>query len=173
MSHVNTQPKNDSPSTGDRAEAAPRLRRGDDGRLFFLTENGAWKPVLIRPCFPWTLANRFLSLRDEENNEHALVADPEELPEESREALLGALADTRFTFEIESVHQVETDFELRVWRVRTAQGDRTFCTKTDDWPDRLDDGRIVFRDLGGDLFVIPDLETLDARSRRILWSYVV
>lgn len=172
MNSANTSPEGGSSPTTDTNAAHPRLRRGEDGRLFIRDDQGAWAPVLIRPCFPWTLEDKFLSLRDEENNEHALIADPEELPPESRAALLGALADTRFTFVIAGVHKVDTDFELRVWHVRTAQGDRTFCTKIDDWPDRLDDGRVVFRDLGGDLFVIPDLETLDTRSRRILWSYV-
>ena len=172
MNPMNTPTQNSTPPPPGGAATGVRLRRGEDGRLFIRKENGAWVPVLIRPCFPWTLADRFLSLRDEENNEHALVADPQELSAESREALLGALADTRFTFEIVGVDKVETDFELRVWRVRTVQGERTFCTKTDDWPDRYDDGRVVFRDLGGDLFVIPDLEKLDSRSRRILWSFV-
>lgn len=151
-----------------------RLRRDTDGRLFIhADEEGRWVPVAIRPCFPWSRSGAFLSLRDEDNNEYALIPDPEQLPGHARIPLLETLAETRFTFEIRSVIKVENDFELRVWTVLTAQGKRTFCTKTDDWPDRHDDGRVVFSDLGGDLYVINDLESMDPRSKRILWSYVV
>lgn len=149
-----------------------QLKRDPDGRLYIHSNPETWTPVTIRPCFPWSRPGTFLSLRDAENREYALIPDPENLPDPSRTALLEALRETRFTFTIQSVIRVENDFELRVWSVKTAQGQRSFCTKTDDWPRRLDDGRVVFTDLGGDLFVIENLENMDKHSRRLLWSYV-
>jgi hypothetical protein len=36
----------------------------------------------------------------------------------------------------------------------------------------LSDGGYLVRDLAGDLFRIPPLESLDERSRALLWAYV-
>ena len=65
-----------------------------------------------------------------------------------------------------------TEIEIRNWQVETKQGPCTFQTKLDDWPHPLGDGTFVLRDVAGNLFLIPDPATLDARSRKLLWPFV-
>lgn len=149
------------------------LRYGDDGRLMVRQgANEQWKSVKLRACFPWSNPHEFISLRDDENVEHALIRNPRDLPEATREPLLRAMAATGFAFLITAIEAVEKDFELRVWKVRTEQGARRFVTAIDDWPRELPDGKILIEDLAGDIYVIADREALDAASRKLLWAFV-
>ena len=78
----------------------------------------------------------------------------------------------RFVLEVEEILNVEEDYEVRVWRARTRHGLRTFQTRLDEWPWLAPDGGHLIRDLCGDLFRLPPLERMDAKSRRWLWAYV-
>src|SRR5213596_2559846 len=68
------------------------LRSDGDGRLLVIIA-GRKVPVRLRQCFPWSEPRRHLSLRDDDDLELALVEDPAELSDASREALELALAD--------------------------------------------------------------------------------
>lgn len=149
---------------------SPTLRRDPDGRLI-LHHEGKRQAVAARPCFPWTEPNRHISLRDEENKELGHVESLSTLEEESRSALEKTLIEARFSFRIERILSVRKDFEIRVWEVLTAQGERTLLTKWDDFPHRLEEGRFLLKDLSGDLYVIPDPTTLDKHSRQLLWAF--
>ncbi|MFP4540437.1 MAG: DUF1854 domain-containing protein [Opitutales bacterium] len=146
------------------------LRLADDGRLL-LSREGKTTSVKLRACFPWSNPQEFLSLRDDENHEHALVRRPEDLDPASRAALQGAMAVAGFAFEVKRIREIEKDFELRVWKVETAQGPRQFATALEDWPRELPDGRILIEDLSGDIYVVTDRKALDGESRRLLWAY--
>ena len=111
-------------------------------------------------CFPWTDPDRFISLRDQEDRELALVEDPGALDASSRQALELCAGVSRLVFEIRRIISVEKEHELRVWRVETAQGPRHFQTKLDDRPRALASGGWVIRDVAGDLFFVRDLEPL-------------
>jgi hypothetical protein len=147
------------------------LERGRDGRLV-ARRGGRRTPVSVVRCFPWTDPERYLSLRDEEDEEVALVRDARELDPGSREALVQALADAGFVFEVEAVLAVDEEIEIRVFRVRTRQGARRFQTLRDEWPRALPDGSLLFRDVGGDLYRTPPAEALDARSRKALFAFL-
>ena len=150
---------------------ALELRASDDGRLLLLHED-KWISVKLRACFPWSHPHAFISLRDDENLELALVKNPQDLAEPARATLLAAMATAGFAFEITKIEAVEKDFELRVWKVETAQGPRRFVTAIDDWPRELPSGQILIEDLAGDLYVIADRAQLDPASRKILWAFV-
>jgi hypothetical protein len=56
--------------------------------------------------------------------------------------------------------------------VHTAQGNRSFQTRLDDWPRQLPDGTLLIRDVAGDLYRLVASEQLDRRSRTLLWSFI-
>src|SRR5881409_3041918 len=64
------------------------LERRADGKLWALLGD-AERVVWVRRCFPWSEPGRFVSLRDEDDNELALVGDPAELDPASRRARSG------------------------------------------------------------------------------------
>jgi len=158
-------------STGDTTTPALTLEKRRDGRLWALLAERA-APVKLRRCFPWTFPERYISLQTEDNEELALVHNPADLDQASRAALSQALAEAGFVFIIQRVYSVEEDFELRCFKVETPQGPRAFQTALDAWPRETSDGGLVIQDVAGDIFRIEDPDTLDERSRELVWELV-
>ena len=154
-----------------RRGAVLSLEQRPDGRLWAIRgeqERAVW----VRRCFPWSEPGHYLSLRDNDENEFALVRDPAELDAASRVALETALALAGFVFEITRVLEIEEEVEIRRWRVETRQGARTFQTRLDDWPRSLPHGGLLIRDVTGDLYHLGKPAALDRHSRALLWSFV-
>ena len=105
-------------------------------------------------------------------DEFALVANPAELDPASRRELEAALVDAGFVLQVTRVIEIEEEVELRHWRVETRQGARSFQTRLDDWPRVLPQGGLLVRDVGGDLYHLPNPEGMDRRSRGLLWAFV-
>ena len=146
------------------------LYRDAWGQLM-LEQEGKHSHVFLKPCFPWSEPERYLSLRDKEGVELTVVDDLNDLDEESREAAQAELKQARFCFEVTAIDSVERDFELRVWKVRTDGGPRRFLTHLDTWPFKLPDGVLILRDLAGDLYRISDPDKLDRKSGKLLWAF--
>ncbi len=153
-----------------RDEALVLERRGD-GRLW-ATRGGETLPVAVRRCFPWSESSRYISLRGDDHREVALVKDLGALSPESRQALETAMAEAGFMFEVTRVREVEEEVEIRHWTVETRQGPRTFQTRLDDWPRALPGGGFLIRDVAGDLYRLPEPESMDPESRELLWAFV-
>ena len=148
-----------------------RLERRIDGQLWART-GGREARVKVHRCFPWTEPGLFVSLRDAEDEEVALVRDAGELDASSRAALEDALAEAGFVLEVTRIHAVEEEVEIRYWRVETRQGPRSFQTRRDDWPREVSDSGYLIRDVSGDLYHVRDTSALDRESREWLWAYV-
>src|SRR3954471_3263533 len=117
-----------------------------DGRLQAMKERRE-AFVTVRQSFPWSEPGQYLSLRDDDEKEFALVASPAALAGASRVALEQALVSAGFVLEITRVHELEEEVEVRNWKVETRQGPRTFQTKLDDWPRQLPQGGLLVRDV--------------------------
>jgi hypothetical protein len=128
--------------------------------------------VVVRRCFPWSEPAKFISLRDDQNVEIALVEDPVRLDAGSRLVLESALALAGFVFEVTQVHSLEEEIEIRDWKVETRQGSRTFQTRLDDWPRVLPGGGILIRDVAGDLYHVATRDGMDRKSRELLSVFV-
>ena len=149
-------------------ESELRLERRGDGQLWALLGARA-AAVKVRRCFPWTAPARFVSLRDGDEEEVALVRDLDELEPDSRRALEVSLAEAGFVLEIEGVLAIEDEIEIRTFHVRTRQGPRRFQTLRDEWPRPMPGGGILLRDVAGDLYLVRDPAELDRQSRDHLW----
>ena len=147
------------------------LEHAEDGRLM-LTVAGVPIAVRVRECFPWSEPGRHISLRDEDEEELALIDEPATLSLESRRALELALAEAGFVIEVVRVVEIEEEVEIRQWTVETRDGKRHFQTHLDDWPRVLPMGGLLIRDVAGDLYRLPEPASLDKRSRELLWAFV-
>ena len=154
-----------------RRAAVLSLEQRSDGRLWAIRGDEE-RAVWVRRCFPWSEPGRYLSLRDSDEEEFALVRDPAELDAASRAALETALAVAGFVFEITRVLEIEEEVEIRRWRVETRQGPRSFQTRLDDWPRTLPHGGLLIRDVTGDLYHLGRPAALDRHSRALLWAFV-
>ena|SRR2546425_3455942 len=148
-----------------------RLERRADGRVWAI-RGTAERAVWVRRSFPWSEPGRFLSLRDDDEEEFALVGDPADLDPASRLVLESALVDAGFVFEVTRVIAIDEEVEIRHWRVETRQGNRSFQTRLDDWPRMLPHGGLLVRDVAGDLYLFADPQALDKHSRALLWAFV-
>jgi hypothetical protein len=167
-----------TPNVTDTIELAPNegadeleLRCAPDGRLLAVID-GEPIPVRLRQCFPWSEPRQYLSLRDDEDQEVALVEDPATLAPESREVLEQALAEAGFVLEVVRVLSIEEEVEIRQWVVETRHGRRNFQTHLDDWPRALPLGGLLIRDVAGDLYLLAEPGKMDRRSRELLWAFV-
>lgn len=142
-----------------------------DGQLW-AGVNGDAVPVQASLCFPWSKPSEYISLRNDDEDEVALIPTLDELDEGSRLAVEQALASAGFVLEVTKVIQTREDFEIRQWKVMTRQGVRTFQTKLDDWPHQTPGGGWLFSDIAKDLFYIPDISALDQKSQKELWAFV-
>ena len=147
------------------------LRTAADGRLHVHVD-GRCVPVRLRQCFPWSEPGLHLSLRNDEDREVAIVDDPAELDADSRRALEHALAEAGFVLEVTRVLDIDEEIEIRQWKVETRQGPRSFQTHLDDWPRTLPNGGILIRDVAGDLYRLASPESMDKKSRELLWAFV-
>ncbi|MBC7897816.1 MAG: DUF1854 domain-containing protein [Cytophagaceae bacterium] len=149
----------------------PQLIRSPDGRLVVLQQERRI-PVQVKLCFPWSEPQRFISLRDDDENEVALVEDPSTLEPASRGALDQALAEAGFVLGVTRVVSIDEEVEIRQWVVETQQGSRSFQTHLDDWPRLLPGGDLLVRDVAGDLYRLIGPDAMDKRSKDLLWSFV-
>ena len=140
--------------------------------LLFAIVDGEPVSVRLRQCFPWSEPHRFLSLRDEDDEEVALIEEPAVLAPESRHAIEQALAEAGFVLEVTRVVSIEEEVEIRQWRVETKHGPRSFQTHLDDWPRALPNGGLLIRDVAGDLYLLAVPGEMDRRSKELLWAFV-
>ena len=147
------------------------LRTARDGRLLLRVPGEPARSVKVVRCFPWSRPMSFISLRNDDDDELAFIADPDSLDEASRAALAEALHAAGFVLAVTRVMEVEEDFEIRRWKVETVQGPRSFQTALDAWPRLTPGGELIIEDVCGDLFSFPAKENLDEKSRRLLWAF--
>jgi hypothetical protein len=160
-----------SPEAEAQGVGALALAQRADGRLT-ATRDGEIRIVRVCLTFPWSEPGRFVSLRDDDDEEFALVADAGDLDPSSRSALEEALVIAGFVLDVTRVISIEEEVEVRFWQVDTRQGPRSFQTRLDDWPRVLPLGGLLVRDVAGDLYRVADPDALDARSREVLWAFV-
>jgi hypothetical protein len=60
---------------------------------------------------------------------------------------------------------------LRIWKVMTTAGSRTFEPRLGSWPRKLEDSGVLIQDVAEDLYHIEDVNDLDDKSRQLLWAF--
>lgn len=154
------------------ASSEIRVERRRDGQLWASVDGTEGRTVRVCRCFPWSAPQHYVSLRDFDDEEVALVRSPDELDPASRKALEEALAEAGFVLQVTRIVCVEEEIEIRTWKVETVQGARSFQTPRDEWPREVPGGGLLIRDVAGDLYHIPVPDQLDESSQRELWAFV-
>ncbi|MGI9303919.1 MAG: DUF1854 domain-containing protein [Gammaproteobacteria bacterium] len=151
---------------------AVNITETQDGRLMVKSGTGEATPVRAQPCFPWSEPGRFVSLRDGDGEEVALIEDLTTFDAAPRAAVERSLAETSFVLEVENVKAIDTEFEIRNWKVHTRQGPYVFQTRLDEWPRRTPHDGLILKDVAGNLFHMKDPRHMDKTSRKLLWPFI-
>ena len=149
-----------------------KIERLNDGRLMAQRDGEPAVSVYARRCFPWYQAQSYITLRDMDDNEIALIRDLHELDPVSREAIQAALAEAAFVLEIVRINSIETELEIRNWSTLTRQGSFRFQTRLDTWPETMPNGDLLIRDITGNLLRINNPKQMDKASQKLVWGFI-
>ena len=150
--------------------AADRVEKFENNLVnVYLADGRVLQGLEPRRLFPVSLADRYITLLDEEGVEQCVIRALAEMPQESRAVLQASLDDyylvPRITRILSSVEKYGT---LR-WTVETERGIKSFDIRNRNHDIRVNkDGSIRVRDADDNRYLIEDYRALDAQSRRAL-----
>jgi len=159
---------------GRAAEVRVRRIERDAAGLMVVHLEGREEPVLdarLARCFPWSLSDAYLSVRDPEGREVALVRDLDDLDPESRQVAEAELRDKVFNPRIRRVLDCRHEFGISSITAETDRGKVTFQIRGRDDVRLLSPTRALFRDVDGITYEVPDFNRLDPASQRHLRRY--
>lgn len=150
-----------------------KLSRDQWGQLVFVEPNGtSHSTVVPMPLFPISYPDSWISIRAANGDELACVEDPSLLPPDVWQLLKEELARREFVPIIQRIVRVSGTSEPCEWQVETDRGPTRFVLKSEDDVRRIGDSQIIILDAHGTRYHIPDINSVDAKSRRIVEWYV-
>lgn len=143
------------------------------GRLVMIDRDGR-RHVGVEPvrAFPISDAEHWISIVDNEGRELACVHDVAQLPAQTRQILEEDLARREFVPVLERIYGVSSEAAPSEWDVQTDRGRTRFTLNSEDDIRRLGPYNALVIDVNGIRYVINDIRTFDAASRRVLERYL-
>lgn len=124
--------------------------------------------VRLRRAFPWSGPGKFVSIRTHEGKELLLVEDLATVHADLRAKIEQWLADTSFIPRIKQVDRIDTRFGYQEWSVQTDRGPASFRVQEREDIRFLGDGRFRIKDADGNIYELPNTDSLDAASQKEL-----
>ena len=150
-----------------------RIERDPAGQLIVHLV-GAAEPVVdarVARCFPWSLGETYISLRDQDGKEIVLLKTLADLDDDSRALVEEELRDKIFNPKIRRVIECKSEFGVTSIRAETDRGEVTFQIRGRDDVRVLSAQRALFRDVDGNTYEVHDLSQLDPGSRKHFQHY--
>jgi len=154
----------------------------DEGLRVVVDGKEVYDHVRAYACFPISNPHRYISLRIGvtalEQREIGIVRDISHLPDPQKKLIQEALARRYFLHIITKIYRLREEFGFLYWDAETDKGRRNFPVR------RHDQGSVrEFEGPGGKVgwtiidsdrnrYEIPDIDALDAASRRIFYSHI-
>jgi hypothetical protein len=124
--------------------------------------------VTVVRAFPILAPDEAIPVIDHEGHELCWVEHVSDLNEKVREAVVGALQAREFMPEILNVERVSSFATPSVWTVQTNRGKCDFTLKGEEDIRRVSTQTLILADAHGVQFLIRDLPSLNASSRKLL-----
>ncbi len=142
------------------------------GQLVLIDAEGV-RHVGITPLrmFPFSDPQHWLSLTAD-GREILCIENPQQLAPAVREILEAELSRREFVPVIQRIVSVSSILEPCQWVVETDRGRTSFILKTEDDVRHLGQNKALILDSAGIRYLIPNIKTLNAASRRVLERYV-
>ncbi len=151
-----------------------QLTRDAFGRLVLTTEDGAvHEGVVPVRAFAISCPDEGLALVSGDGRELAWIERLADLPAETRALVAEELAGREFMPEIRRLRHVSSFATPSTWEVETDRGETTFVLKGEEDIRRLrPSSMLLIADSRGIHYLIRDLPSLDAESRRLLGRFL-
>lgn len=129
--------------------------------------------VTLCRAFPFDQPWEYISVLDEEGTEMGMIRSTEQFTGEMREAVETELTRRYYAPEIVRILSVRERYGFSYWKAETGEGEVRF-TLHDTFRSILhvNSTRLIFLDVNGNRFEIPDVQRLDDKSRRKLELYL-
>jgi len=122
-------------------------------------------------CFPWTVPDAFISVLNGDGHEIALLKSLDELDPASREVAEAELRDKIFSPRIKRILECKHEFGISSFTAETDRGRVIFQIRGRDDIQLLSPTRVLFRDVDGNTYELPDFQQLDPASQKHLRQY--
>ncbi len=143
------------------------------GRLVLTDEAGQKHAgVEVVRGFPISSPRRGIALLDPAGRELAWIEDLDAIEPATRQLLEAELPRREFIPNIQRVRHISGLVEPTEWLVETDRGEARFILSSEDDVRRLVGGRAIVIDAHGIRYLIADVDSLDAHSRRLLERYL-
>lgn len=177
MANAPSQPVDPASAGGLTAPGKParlvELSRNAKGELIARLEDmdAPVTDVRVARCFPWSLPEAMISIRDKDGKELVLLETLEGLPEPTRRIIEEELRDKVFAPRITKILSYEDRFGITTIKAQTDRGEVTFQLRHSDDVRTLSPIRAVFKDVDGNMYELPDIRALDDESRKHLREF--
>ena len=165
--------KASSANGGNSNGRIEKIERNDAGQLV-VRLSGKDEPLIdarIVRCFPWSVPDNYLSVRNADGKEVAMLESLDVLEGESRRVAEQELAEKVFNPKIIRIVDFKDEFSVTSITAETDRGEVTFQIRSRDDVRVLSPTRALFRDVDGNTYELPDLMALDGAGRRYLDRY--
>ena len=152
-----------------------RLERSDVYLVRLILRDGTViEDLELRRLFPVTNESMFITLLDRDEREVAFIRDLEEIDEESERILLDCFREYYMIPQITALLDSSEKFGALKWTVETDRGIVSFRIRNrhSDIKNFHGTTRVFVRDSNDNRYEIKDYTALDARSQRLLFSYL-
>jgi len=145
------------------------LVRNAAGRLVFTSATGqTHESVVPVRAFPFAAPDEGISLTGSDGHELAWIEKLADINATTRALIEEELASREFTPEIRRIRHVSSYATPSIWQVTTDRGDAELRLTGEDHIRRLTQTSLLITDAHGVSFLLPDIDTLDAHSRKLL-----
>ncbi|NMB39500.1 MAG: DUF1854 domain-containing protein [Firmicutes bacterium] len=145
----------------------------EGGLLTLQLGNEYFAKVDLHQAFPFSLENKYISVRDEEGKEIGIIKDLDVFSQQSREAVEKELAWRYYAPQITKIIDIKDEFGHRYWDVETNHGHRKFVTRgRDEGIYQITESRILIIDMTGNRYEIANYYQLDTKSLRLLEPFI-
>lgn len=150
-----------------------QLDRDARGGLRLVLNDGAsHDSVTVVRAFPLSDPAHAIAICDAAGHELVFIDDPAELPPEVRTLVEEELGRREFLPRILRILSVRGETDPSHWRVVTDRGTTQFDCEGEDAVRRFGTGQAMIVDTHGIRYLVPDVQRLDASSRRLLERYL-
>ena len=147
-----------------------RVERNGAGQLVVFVE-GRSEPYVdarVARCFPWSVPDTYVSVRNKDGKEIALLRGLDGLEDQARKLIEEELRDKVFNPRILRILDFKSEFGVTSITAQTDRGKVTFQVRTRDDVRVLSPTRALFRDADGNTYELADLTALEDRFQKQL-----
>lgn len=136
-------------------------------------EEKTWERVFLHRAFPFDDPLTYISVLDKDQNEIGMIGDLRLMSPDTQKLLEAELDRKYYAPKVSAIIQVKERYGFSYWKVNTDIGPLQF-TLQDTYRSilRVTSTRVFIVDMNGNRYEIPDVDTLDRRSYRLIELYL-